>query len=255
MKVILTEEQLKNVICEEIANNQAMVNPRIVFGWLIKMLSMGKISMEDALEYPDNFSGKLRDSLRNLIFGLKNKNQQDTNQAVGTKKAATTISDNALSKICKWETRHDFGYQMSAKDLKGYRVKGEGKKTYGYGLRAHPDGGFMEDIKQIWTQPELEELFKQKIGRETQWVLNWAAKNGVELGQGQLDAMVSAVYNYGRTGFLKTGIPAMIAQNQNDPRIPQVWATASDHRKNMSGLHTRRREEAAWYKSGMNNVV
>jgi GH24 family phage-related lysozyme (muramidase) len=166
-------------------------------------------------------------------------------------KAATAISDTALSQICKWETLRDFGYKMGTKDLNGYYVKGENKKTYGYGLRTHPNGNFMQDVKPSWTQAELERLFEEKINKEVQWVLKWANKHGVTLGQGQLDAMVSAVYNYGRTGFLKTGIPAMIAQNPNDPRIPQVWATASDHRKNMGGLHTRRREEAAWYQSDM----
>lgn len=259
MKVIVTEEQLRRVVCEEIAGNQAMVNPRIVYAWLMKQLSMGNISMEDAVKYPENFSGKLKAALTNLVNKFLNKNQQVTDQmqadAKGVKEAATAISDAAFSQICKWETLHDFGYQMSTKDLQGYRVNGEGKKTYGYGLRTHPNGNFMEDVKAVWTQPELEQLFKQKIGKETQWVLNWAAKNGIELGQGQLDAMVSAVYNYGHTGFLKTGIPAMIAQNPNDPRIPQVWATASDHRKNMGGLHARRREEAAWYQNDMNDIA
>ena len=255
MKVVLTEGQLRKVVCEEIAGNQAMVNPRLVYAWLMRQLSMGNISIEDAIKYPENFSGKLRNSLRDLVNRFLNKNQKATGQtqlgAENIKKTATDISNTALSQICKWETLHDFGYKMNAKDLQGYRVKGEGKKTYGYGLRRHPNGNFMEDVKQVWTQQELEELFKQKIGIETQWVLNWAAKNGVELGQGQLDAMVSAVYNYGRTGFLRTGIPAMIAQNQNDPRIPQVWATVSDHRKNMGGLHARRREEAMWYQNDM----
>ena len=253
MKVIVTENQIKKIICEEIAGNQAMVNPRIVYGELMKMLSMGNIDAKEAIHFPDKFSGKLRDSLKGLVNRFLNKNQQVTDQmkddAEKQAMATGTISNAALSQICKWETLHDFGYQMGPKDLQGYRVKGESKKTYGYGLRTHPNGKFMEDIKQVWTQPELEELFKQKINKETQWVLNWAANNGIKLKQGQLDAMVSAVYNYGRTGFIRTGIPAMIAQNQNNPKIPQIWATASDHRKNMGGLHKRRREEASWYQN------
>ena len=254
MKVILTEEQLKQVVCEEIATNQSVVNPRVVYSRLMKALSLGNISGEEALRYPDNFNGKLRDALKNLVnkfIGNGNMEQQNDSQEGYRRKDATNVSDAALSEICKWETRHDFGYPMAQKDLNGYYVKGENKKTYGYGLRTHPNGSFMEDVKPVWTQRELEQLFKQKINNETQWVLNWANKNGVKLNQGQLDAMVSAVYNYGRTGFLRTGIPAMIAQNQNDPKIPETWATASDHRTNMPGLHQRRRAEASWYQNGI----
>ena len=80
MKVILTEEQVKKIVCEEIAGNQAMVNPRMVYAGLMKMLSMGNISMEDALQYPDRFSGKLRDALRDLVNKFFNKDQQVTNQ-------------------------------------------------------------------------------------------------------------------------------------------------------------------------------
>ena len=112
----------------------------------------------------------------------------------------------------------------------------------------------MQDIKSVWTQPELEKLFKDKIEAEKVWVLDWARKNSVTLGQGQLDAMVSAVYNYGRTGFLKTGVPAMIAQNPDNPEIPEKWAHLSDARaKKFPGLVTRRAEEASWYQNDIQN--
>jgi GH24 family phage-related lysozyme (muramidase) len=254
MKVLVTEEQFKKVICEEVAGNQAMVNPRMVYAGLMKALSMGNISMEDAVQYPDRFSGKLRDILKNAVNNFFNKDKQVTDKmkadAEEQAKPATTVSENAISQICKWETRKDFGYQMQPKDLNGYFVRGENKKTYGYGLRTHPNGQYMQDVKAVWTQPELEQLFKQKIGIETNWVLNWANKNNVQLGQGQLDAMVSAVYNYGRTGFLKTGMPALIAQNPNNPAIPQRWAHLSDARAaKYPGLVTRRAEEANWYQN------
>ena len=80
MKVIVTEEQLRKVVCEEIAGNQAMVNPRIIYAWLMRQLSMGNINMEDAVKYPENFSGRLRDSLRGLVNKFLNKNQQVTSQ-------------------------------------------------------------------------------------------------------------------------------------------------------------------------------
>ena len=252
MKVILTEEQLKRVVSEEIATNQAMVNPRMVYAWIMRQLSMGNISTEEAIQYPEKFSGRIREVLKNAIGRFLNKNKQVTDQmqadAEKAKTPATDISKNAISQICKWETRKDFGYTMQPKDLQGYYVRGENVKTYGYGLRTHPNGQYMQNIKPVWTQPELEQLFKQKIANETNWVINWANKNGVTLGQGQLDAMVSAVYNYGRTGFLKTGMPALIAQNPDNPAIPEKWAHLSDARAaKYPGLVSRRAEEANWY--------
>lgn len=80
MKVIVTEEQIKKIICEEIAGNQAMVNPRMVYSGLMRALSMGNISMQDAVKYPDKFGGKLREALRGLVNSFLNKNRQVTNQ-------------------------------------------------------------------------------------------------------------------------------------------------------------------------------
>jgi len=268
MKVILTESQFNKLISEEVneakfidsllgVNDPNKFVKRIVLGLLLGTIALGSLpgilntvaKNNPAIENVDQ--SKLFERIKNIFTNVKNKEAQVTGQmradAEGIKRAATEVSDTALSQICKWETNHEFGYQMQPKDLQGYRVRGEARKTYGYGLRTHPNGKFMEDVKRVWTQPELERLFKLKIAKEKQWVLAWAKKNGVELGQGQLDAMVSAVYNYGHAGFLRTGIPAMIAKNPNDPRIPEVWAKASDHRKNMGGLHARRRMEAKWY--------
>ena len=80
MKVILTEEQLKQVISEEIAGNQEMVNPRVAYAGLMKALSMGNISMEDAIQYPERFSGKVREFLRNAVNKLLGKNAQVTDK-------------------------------------------------------------------------------------------------------------------------------------------------------------------------------
>lgn len=268
MKVILTEGQLNQLIQEEVIeegflssllklNNMDSIVKKIAIALIYGAISFGAVPkiLDKVEQNAPSVAGSdamTRDEaiekIKMLYQNVKNKEAAVTGQMqADAKKTATAISDTALSQICKWETLRNFGYKMSQKDLQGYHVNGESKKTYGYGLRTHPNGKFMEDVKQVWTQPELEKLFKEKINKETQWVLNWAAKNGVELGQGQLDAMVSAVYNYGRTGFLKTGIPAMIAQNPDNPEIPQVWAAASDHRKKMGGLHSRRRAEAEWY--------
>lgn len=272
MKVILTEEQFNQLVVEEI--NEAklldsllgMTDPnkfvkRIVMALLLGTITIGSlpgIIRTVAQKNPaiENVSqDKLYNKIRGLWDSAKNKDAQIADHMEGytrrLKEKATEVSEAALSKICRWETRHNFGYPMSEKDLKGYYVKGETRKTYGYGLRTHPNGQFMEDVKSAYTQKELEELFKQKIKNETDWVLKWANNNGVTLNQGQLDAMVSAVYNYGHSGFLRTGIPALIAQNPNNPEIAKKWAHLSDARaKKYPGLVKRRSEEANWYQAG-----
>ena len=251
MKVILTEEQVKKIICEEIAGNQAMVNPRMVYAGLMKALSMGNINMEDAVKYPDNFSGKLRDALRGLVNRFLNKDKQvtDTMKADVQKQAATGISEEGVKAICKFETGKDFGYKMTAKDLQGYNNgDANGKRTYGYGLLFHPNGkSYMQDVKAVWTQPELEKLFTQSVAKKAQRIANWASENNVILGQNQFDAMTSALFNFGNK-FLNFNICKIIAQNPDDPQIPEIWTHLSDGQgKRYPGLLKRRAEEASWY--------
>jgi len=271
MKVILTESQLNQLIQEEVneanflqslldTKSPDKLASKIVLGLLLGTINFTALPTivsqvaenNPAVENVDQngFLNRIKTMWRNAAnkeAQITDQMKADAQQQAGP---ATEVSKDAISQICKWETRKDFGYQMQPKDLQGYYVKGENIKTYGYGLRVHPNGKYMQDIKAVWTQPELEKLFKEKIEKEKAWVLNWANKNNVTLGQGQLDAMVSAVYNYGRTGFLKTGVPALIAQNPNNPAIPEKWAHLSDARaKKFPGLATRRAEEANWYQT------
>ena len=269
MKIVLTESQLNQLIREEV--NEANLlrslfnssSPDKLVSKIVLALLLGTITFtalpivlnkaiqnNPAMENTD--PNALMNRIKMVFNRAKNKEAQVTDKmktdAEQTAQQATDVSQNAISQICKWETRKDFGYQMQPKDLQGYYVKGENVKTYGYGLRTHPNGQLMQNVKAVWTQPELEKLFKEKVEAEKNWVINWASKNGVTLGQGQLDAMVSAVYNYGRNGFLKTGVPAMIAQNPNNPAIPQRWAHLADAKaKKYPGLVSRRAEEASWY--------
>lgn len=271
MKVILTEEQLKRIIQEEVIDegfissllgldNSSSIIKKIVIALLAGTITFSSVPFilnklgekVPAIENVDQ--NKIIRKIKDLWLNAKEKETQVTNQmqtdAEKQVEKATEISDAALSKICWWETRHDFGYQMKPKDLEGYYVKGETKKTYGYGLRSHPNGQDMEKVKSVYTQNELEQLFKQKISNETNWVLKWAENNGVTLGQGQLDAFVSAVYNYGRNGFLRTGIPAMIAENPDNPKIAETWSHLADARAaKYPGLVGRRQTEAQWYDS------
>ena len=285
MKVILTETQIKDLIFEErfsavcgilegtersaarsiIKKLAGVESATVIFRTLAKYLKHGTITMVAVPLILGMLLGsgleragvreKIMNGLETVWEKVKSGDEEVTAQmqADAEEQAATIVSQEALAQICKWETGKDLGYTMGSKDLRGYIVPGEKTKTYGYGLKTHPNGKMMQNIKPAWSQEELESLFKEKLKVETDWVLKWANEHGVTLKQGQLDAMVSAVYNYGRAGFMRTGIPAMIAKNPSDPRIPEVWAHASDHRKKMGGLHARRREEARWYLNDIEN--
>jgi GH24 family phage-related lysozyme (muramidase) len=63
--------------------------------------------------------------------------------------------------------------------------------------------------------------------------------------------MVSACFNFG-PGFLQKNICKVIAANQNDPRIVNMWEHLSDKQAaKYPGLKKRRQKEAALYKTDM----
>lgn len=161
------------------------------------------------------------------------------------------VSPVGINLISRFETGKNFGYKMKQKDLVGYNLgDANGKKTYGYGLLYHPSGeAFMQDVKPVWTQQELERLFVQMVATKARDVKNWMKKNNVKLGQNQFDAMVSACYNFGTSGFLKKDICKAIAANPNNPMIPTIWANLSNSQgERYPGLLKRRATEAELYK-------
>ena len=162
------------------------------------------------------------------------------------------LSNGIINKICLWETGHKFGYTMQYKDLNGYDLKdAKGHKTYGYGLLYHPvSQKFMDTIKKVWTQKELEELFLIHAKQTANKIDKWASVNKVKLLQRQKDAIASGCYNFGM-GFLIKQICKMIIKNPNDPKIRSTWEHLSDIQgKKYPGLITRRKEEARWYFEG-----
>lgn len=161
----------------------------------------------------------------------------------------TGLSAGMLSFICQYETGHQFGYNMTSKDLNGYDLgDAKGHKTYGYGILYHPvSHKFMDTIKSSWTQQELENLFKIHAKSTSNKIDAWAQRNSVNLNQNQKDAIASGCYNFG-PGFLNKSICKMIAKNPNDPAIKNTWAHLSDVQgKKYPGLIKRRRAEANWY--------
>ena len=162
------------------------------------------------------------------------------------------LSKGILNKICQWETGHKFGYTMQYKDLHGYDLKdAKGHKTYGYGILYHPvSQKFMDAIKKVWTQKELEDLFLIHAKQTATKIDKWASVNKVKLLQRQKDAIASGCYNFGM-GFLVKQVCRMIITNPNDPKIRSTWEHLSDVQgKKYPGLITRRKEEARWYFEG-----
>jgi GH24 family phage-related lysozyme (muramidase) len=232
-KIIITEEQFNAIADQEVKDQAPQAQPsqpqptQNQIDWLLRL---------------QNF----------LTRGFYYPNMNNNDENTDAQQAAGTVSNEAVAKICQFETGKQYGYRMGQKDLYGYdNGDANGKKTYGYGLLFHPSGKkYMQDIKPVWTQPELEQLFKQMVQKKAQKVAEWADQNGVTLSQGQFDAMTSAAYNFGNKFFQK-GICQVIAQNPNNPQIPEMWQHLSDAQaKKYPGLLRRRNEEAGGYQNG-----
>jgi GH24 family phage-related lysozyme (muramidase) len=86
----------------------------------------------------------------------------------------------------------------------------------------------MDQVKSEWTQAELEQLYKQTVDNTRNKVLKWAQSKNVALKDNQIDALTSAVYNFGPK-FLEWSVARRIAANPNDEKIYEAWAKFSDH--------------------------
>ena len=198
--------------------------------------------------YPDGIIGPKSWA---IILG---QNQTTTTTTNETSQQSTNIgiSDGMINFICQWETGHKFGYTMTSKDLNGYDLKDAGgHRTYGYGLLYHPTTQkFMDTIKKVWTQKELEQLFLEHAKQASKKIDSWATTNKVKLNQNQKDAIASGCYNFGY-GFLNKQICKMIIANPNNPAIRNTWSHLSDVQgKKYPGLIKRRQAEAKWYFEG-----
>lgn len=158
------------------------------------------------------------------------------------------VSKFMIAKLCQWECGKTFGHPMTQKELNGVDVgDADGHKTYGYGSLMYDDKHYMDQVKKVWTQPELEAQFLNDVNKRANKVKAWANSHSIQLNQNQIDAIVSGCYNFGM-GFLKKNICSMIARNPQDPQIPSTWAHLSDAQgRKYPGLITRRQEEARWY--------
>lgn len=173
----------------------------------------------------------------------------ESTRSTSTKPGSSTLtSTNLYNWISRFERSKDFGGSLSSDDLKGIDYKdANGHRTFGYGLLYHPNGNYMDQVKSEWTQTELEQLYKQTVDNTRNKVLKWAKSKNVALKDNQIDALTSAVYNFGPK-FLEWSVAKRIAANPNDEKIYDAWAKFSDHQADKyPGLVTRRKQEADRY--------
>lgn len=159
---------------------------------------------------------------------------------------ASGVSGEMLNYICHHETGHHYGYKMETKDIVGYDLgDAGGHKTFGYGLLYHPiQQVYMDTLKPHWTQAELESLFIVTVKKYS----DMAKKYVPGASQKQIDAITSALFNFGPGFLLKTAVGKMIRSNPHDPAIGPAWANMSNAQgKKYPGLIKRRRFEANWY--------
>lgn len=223
---------------------------------------VGNASWEIILE-KQNKTNNIKTTPKNETSAITNSinNTNSTNSPKLTKQTTTNktskynnvgISKEMINFICKYETGKQFGYVMGVKDLNGYDLKdAKGHLTYGYGILYHPtQKKYMDEIKKVWTQKELEDLFLEHIKKTSNAIDKWANTNKVKLNQNQKDAIASAYYNFG-AGFLKKQICKAIIENPNNPAIRNTWEHLSDAQgKKYPGLIKRRQAEAKWYFEG-----
>lgn len=207
----------------------------------------------DSYEFNDLFDLTNRDD--NYYDNMDTVN--DTVNNINTQSTSTStlkssgISNEMLKVITEFEGT-PWGKTLSRKELNGYGRDKE-HKTYGYGLLYHPETNkFMDQVQKSYTQTELQNLMLIDISNRVKKIKNWASKNNITLNQNQIDAITSAVYNFG-IGFLNSKIAKMIIKNPNDPNIKNAWTHMSDEKAkkyNLSGLKKRRSIEANWYFTG-----
>ncbi len=128
--------------------------------------------------------------------------------------------------------------------LEAYICPG-GSLTIGYGHTADVYEG------QTITLDEAEELLRNDIASYEKKVREYAAAAGVQLTQGQFDALVDFAYNLGKGAFEDSGLVEMIGDGDLDGAAAHmqkyVYAKNKDGEKvKLPGLVTRRATEAEW---------
>ena len=242
-KIILTENQYKSVLFDRFVS------------YLLKNNDEYREKLEKEPDFLKELYYFFMSRFKNML-GISDSagRNNNTNQRKPLLMAGTRPSNKCLNMISMFENGKPYPAKLGYDDFHG-RMDG-GHLSYGYGLQAHPDGGFMENYPQAktgWTQKELDELYLKTVNKNSaKSVSNWMIKNDINLSQNQFDAVVSIVYNCGSGCLEKYKLFSMIAANPNDPRISGQWqkTAITSNGKVLQGLKERRLKEAALYQTG-----
>lgn len=146
---------------------------------------------------------------------------------------AEHVTDNVLEAIKNWEDFKPNAYRCPSNKL-----------TIGWG---HTDGVYEG---QTTTREEAGEFLREDIVYSENVVKDYAAKFGVILTQGQLDALTSFAFNCGEGTFRNSGLIETLAEEGIDATADLmkkfVYGTQNGEKVEMAGLVTRRETEASW---------
>lgn len=131
-----------------------------------------------------------------------------------------------------------------------------GVYTIGWGVTSYENGAAVKKGEKI-TQARAVELLNYHI-RIAENAINDLVS--AELSQGQFDALVSFVYNVGRTGFQGSTLRKLVNANPDNTTViaaefsKWVYVTKNNVKVISNGLVNRRAEEIAIYVEGAGGV-
>jgi len=148
-------------------------------------------------------------------------------------------SEKALDLIKQFEGFKDFVYICPA-----------GLPTIGYGHVIDPKLLALTKVSPRMTKEKAEQILKNDV-KEAEDAINSSVK--VNISQGQFDALISLIYNWGAYNFkISNGLRKLNAGNYNeaaDEFFGKVRGVVSVNGKFSNGLYRRRQAELALWQS------
>ena len=148
-------------------------------------------------------------------------------------------SEKGLDLIKQFEGFKDFVYICPA-----------GLPTIGYGHVIDPKLLALTKVSPRMTKEKAEQILKNDV-KEAEDAINSSVK--VNISQGQFDALISLIYNWGAYNFkISNGLRKLNAGNYNeaaDEFFGKVRGVVSVNGKFSNGLYRRRQAELALWQS------
>ncbi len=153
------------------------------------------------------------------------------NNTAASQSGASTghISDTMLNALKNWEGLRTTAYKCPS-----------GVWTIGYGHTGGVSAG------QTITEAQAEQFLRQDLQSFENQVTNMANSAGVQLSQGQFDALVSFAYNCGGGALQKSGILGMLKEGKVDAAASKMNEYVHGGGQVLPGLVSRRKVESSW---------